>query len=90
MNTDRVLSDGWELKRIDPREKIDAAAYGQEKEDWIQADSDSAQIYLPTYLFEYSVSAQAPVTEGNLVIAVTEDGRDPLMLDCREINVHVV
>ena len=29
MNTDRVLSDGWELKRIDPREKIDAAAYGQ-------------------------------------------------------------
>ena len=26
MNTDRVLSDGWELKRIDPREKIDAVA----------------------------------------------------------------
>ena len=46
--------------------------------------------FTSTYLFEYSVSAQAPVTEGNLVIAVTEDGRDPLMLDCREINVHVV
>ena len=39
MNTDRVLSDGWELKRIDPREKIDAVAYGQEKEDWIDRKS---------------------------------------------------
>lgn len=62
----------------------------RKKDDWIQADSDPEQIYLPTYLFEYSVSAQAPVTEGELVIAVTEGGRDPLMLDCREINVHVV
>lgn len=31
MNTDRVLSDGWELKRIDPREKIDAAAMDRKK-----------------------------------------------------------
>lgn len=62
----------------------------RKKDDWIQADGDPEQIYLPTYLFEYSVSAQAPVTEGDLVIAVTEDGRDPLMLDYREINVHVV
>lgn len=45
MNTDRVLSDGWELKRIDPREKIDAAAYGQEKEDWIQVKSMPAQVH---------------------------------------------
>ena len=45
MNTDRVLSDGWELKRIDPREKIDAIAYGQEKEDWIQVKSMPAQVH---------------------------------------------
>ena len=71
------------------REKVVNLWY-RKKDDWIQADSDPAQIYLPTYLFDYSVSAQAPVIEGNLVIAVTEDGRDPLMLDSREINVHVV
>ena len=71
------------------REKMVSLWY-RKKDDWIQADGDPEQIYLPTYLFEYSVSAQAPVTEGNLVIAVTEDGRDPLMLDYREINVHVV
>ena len=31
-----------------------------------------------------------PVTEGTVTAAVTEEGREPLTLDCREINIHVI
>ena len=41
-------------------------------------------------LFDYTVNARFPVTEGTATAAVTEEGREPLTLDCREINIHVI
>lgn len=45
MKTDRLLSDSWELKKINPMEKIDASAFGVEEENWIPVRNMPAQVH---------------------------------------------
>lgn len=62
----------------------------RKEDEWIQAAREKEGYCLESSLFTYTVSAKFPVTEGSLVIAVTGPGREPLTLDCREINIHIV
>lgn len=45
MKTDRLLSDGWELRKINPIEKIDAIAYQLEEDNWIGVKHMPAQVH---------------------------------------------
>ena len=57
---------------------------------WKQAARENGEFLLESTLFDYTVNARFPVTEGTATAAVTEEGREPLTLDCREINIHVI
>ncbi len=59
-------------------------------ESWSRAEEDEDCIYLPSHLFDYTVSAGVPVTEGNLMVALTTRGERPFMPDFRELNIHVM
>lgn len=45
MKTDRILSDGWELKKIVPIEKIDAFDYELDEENWFPVKNMPAQVH---------------------------------------------
>ncbi|MDO4260861.1 MAG: iron dependent repressor, metal binding and dimerization domain protein [Eubacteriales bacterium] len=56
---------------------------------WTQAEREKGRYVLPTDIFTYTVSAVTPVMEAESVIAFTENGTEPLLSECREINIHV-
>lgn len=68
----------------------DVSLWYKEGDDWKEVPEEERCFYLPSHLFNYTVSANFPVTEGILVMAVTEKGKAPLMLDGREMNIHVI
>lgn len=57
---------------------------------WLQAAGEDDEFLLESALFDYTSNARFPVTEGTVTVAITEKGREPLTLDCREINIHVI
>lgn len=68
----------------------DVSLWYKKEDGWEEVPEEDACFYLPSHLFNYTVSANFPVTEGILVMAVTEKGKAPLMLDGREMNIHVI
>lgn len=62
----------------------------RQNEEWVRLREEEGCVILPSRLFQYTVSAEAPVTEAYLTVSITEGDRSPVVLDCREINIHVI
>lgn len=57
--------------------------------DWEKAEPENGAWVLPTRLFKIERSAGAPITEATLTIALTDRNQTPIVLDCRELDIHI-
>lgn len=59
------------------------------KNGWIQAKKEDDMFLLPTDIFSYMKNITIPVTEAEAIIAFTPFEQEPVMIDCREVNIHI-
>ena len=85
------VKDGSSLFRLRQKESGNRISLWYRNDNrWKQAASENGEFLLESTLFAYTANGRFPVTEGTVMAAVTEAGREPLTLDCREINIHVI
>lgn len=85
------VKDGSSLFRLRQKESGNRISLWYRNDNrWKQAASENGEFLLESTLFAYKANGRFPVTEGTVTAAVTEEGREPLTLDCREINIHVI
>ena len=56
---------------------------------WVQAKRENDTFLLPTDIFSYMKNVTVPVTEAEAIIAFTPFEQEPVMIDCREVNIHI-
>lgn len=71
-----------------PGAKVGYLWYRRENQ-WTQVPEEDGQFHIPTDIFKYTANTSVPITEAMAIIAITRFDQEPLMMDYRELNIHV-
>ena len=74
--------------KVKPGEDVGYLWYRRE-DQWIEIPQVNGEFNIPTDVFKYTTNTSVPITEAMTIIAITRFEEEPLMMDYRELNVHV-
>lgn len=61
----------------------------QDHGEWKKAEREEQGYRIPSEMFAFTVSAELPITEGDVVVGFTREETEPVSSECRELNVHI-
>ena len=61
----------------------------QRDNQWIRLPEKEGKYFIPTDIFTYRANTSIPITEAIAIIAITRFEQEPVMMDYRELNIHI-